>query len=85
MFGVLSPFVVTELGKKGVNTEYAVRDGTRRARLLRDLNFSKYRNDHRSLNFGISCRSRFSILFDHKFFFQNLYINIFCGLIHNRS
>lgn len=37
-FGVLSPLVVTELGSRGDNTEYAVWDGTRRTRLLRDLN-----------------------------------------------
>jgi len=40
--GVLSPFVVTELGTKKVNnktvTEYAVWDGTRRTQALRDLN-----------------------------------------------
>jgi ParB family chromosome partitioning protein len=42
--GVLSPFVVTELGSKvikgKVETEYAVWDGTRRTRLLRELDIS---------------------------------------------
>ena len=38
-FGVLSPFVVTELGRKGKEREYAVWDGTRRTRLLRELNW----------------------------------------------